>query len=61
MLVVLRGEVDPCEEIKRTIDVVASMSLQNDTVISCVFMDEDYYRRRNGPLLRNVRREGIRL
>lgn len=61
VLVVLKGEVDACAEIKRTIDIVAGMSLENDTVVSCVFMNDDYYRRRNGPFLRNVRREGVRL
>ena len=61
VLVVLSGEVNPGQEIDRTIDTVAEISLNNDAVVSCVFMDEDRYLHRNGPLLRNVRREGIRL
>ena len=61
VLVVLKGEVDVGVEIGRTSNVVAGLSLDNNVVISCVFLDEDYYRRRNGPLLRNIRREGVRL
>ena len=59
VLVVLNGEVDPCREIDRTIDEVVAVSLENDVVISCVFMDEHRFRHRNGPLLRNIRREGV--
>jgi len=59
VLVVLKGRVDATEEIERTLDVVADMSLTNNTVVSCVFMDEERFTRRAGPLLRNVRREGI--
>lgn len=61
VLVVLKGEVNACDEIDRTIDIVAGISLEHDTVVSCVFMDEDYYLHRSPPLLMNIRREGIRL
>jgi predicted nucleotidyltransferase len=59
VLVVLRGEVNPGEEIGRTGGIVAELSLENDAVISCIFMDEYRYHHRNGPLLRNIRKEGI--
>ncbi|MCX6345030.1 MAG: nucleotidyltransferase domain-containing protein [Armatimonadetes bacterium] len=59
VLVVLRGEVNPVTEIERTSALVSELSLRNDTLISCVFMDEDYFVKRNPPLLINVRREGI--
>jgi len=61
VLVVLREPVQPATEIARTGDIVAGLSLTHDVVISCVFMDENRYRTRAGPLLRNVRREGIRV
>jgi predicted nucleotidyltransferase len=61
VLVVLAGEVEPCEEIGRTLDDVAGLSLENDVVIACVFMDEQRFTTRNGPLLRNIRHEGIPL
>jgi hypothetical protein len=59
--VVLREPVQPATEIARTGDIVAGLALEHDVVISCVFMDENRYRTRAGPLLRNVRREGIRV
>ncbi len=59
LLVVLHGDVNPGEEIKRTGKIVAELSLENDVVISCVFMEESRYLHRNGPLLRNIRKEGI--
>lgn len=61
VLVVLQDPVQPGEEIKRTSDIVADLSLQHNEVISCVFMGEDRFKHRQGPLLRNVRREGIRI
>lgn len=59
VLVVLKGQVQIGEEIDRTIPIVADLSLQNDEVISCLFMDENRFTHYNGPLLRNIRREGI--
>jgi len=59
VLVVLSGEVRTGEEIERTADDVVGLALEHNVVIACVFMDEDRFTRRNGPLLRNVRREGV--
>lgn len=59
VLVVLKGPVSPGEEIARTGAAVAELSLQTNTVVTCVFMDEERYLHRSGPLLRNIRREGV--
>ena len=59
VLVVLGGEVNPGLEIRRTGEIVSEISLRHDVVISCVFLDEERFLHRNGPLLRNIRREGI--
>ena len=59
VLVVLQGPVNPGDEITRTGEVVADISLRFNEVISCVFMDEERFRHRHGPLLRNIRREGV--
>jgi len=59
VLVVLCGNVAPADEINRTSKVIADLSLQNDTVVSCAFMDEVRFTTRNGPFLRNIRREGV--
>lgn len=59
VLVVLRGKVRPGEEIERTSQLVADLSLKENLVISCLFMDEDRFLHRQGPLLRSIRKEGI--
>ena len=61
VLVVLKDPVCAGEEIDRTIDFVADLSLQHNEVISCAFIGEKRFKHRHGPLLRNVRREGIRI
>ena len=61
VLVVLKAPVQAGEEIDRTLQIVADLSLQNDEVISCLFMDEQRFTHYNGPLLRNIRKEGIAL
>ena len=59
VLVVLKPPVQAGEEIDRTLQIVADLSLQNDVVISCHFMNEERFTNYEGPLLRNIRREGI--
>jgi len=61
VLVVLSGEVDPCREIKRTIDGVVAVSSAYDEVVACCFVSEAEYAHERSPLLINVRRDGIRL
>ena len=61
LLVVLKPPVNAGEEIKGTGKMIAKLSLENDVVISCFFMDEGHYQTRNGALLRNIRREGVLL
>lgn len=59
VLVVLRGEVRPWEEISHTGDIVTELSLRHAVVVSCVFVSLDRYRVEQTPLLMNVRREGV--
>jgi len=59
VLVVLEGTVSPCDEIARTIDAVAGLSLEHDVVVSCVFVSDERFERERSPLLLNVRREGV--
>ena len=61
LLVVLEGPVDSGEEITRTGAMVTDLCLAYDVVIACVFMDKERFLHRQGPLLRNIRREGITL
>lgn len=59
VLVVLKGPVNPGEEIARTGAFLASLSLQNNKVVSCVFLSEERLHNERSPLLLNVRREGV--
>ncbi len=59
LLVVLEGDVSPCEEIARTADDVAKISLKHNVVLACVFVSQEQFEREQSPLLLNVRREGI--
>lgn len=59
VLVVLNGPVNAGEEIERTCGIVSDLCLENEVVISCVFMDRYRYENKRGPLLRNIRKEGV--
>jgi len=59
VLVVLKGPVRPSQEVRRTGGIVSSLSLEFDTDIQCLFMDEDHFRQGGEPLLDDVSREGI--
>jgi predicted nucleotidyltransferase len=59
VLVVLKGAVQGGEEIEYTGDIVTDLSLRYNTVISLRFMSDEHWAHREGPLLRNIRREGI--
>ena len=59
LFVVLKDPVNPCEEIIRVSEATSRMSLAYDTVISCLFMQEERYLHENSPLLLNIRREGL--
>jgi len=59
ILVVLEGTVNPGEEIENTGQIVADLSLENDVVISRLFISQDQFMNRATPLLRNIRKEGI--
>ena len=61
VMVVLKGPVNSYEEIERTGDAVSALCLKHEVVISCVFMDGERFETRQGPLLRNIRREGVRI
>lgn len=59
VLVVLSGPFKLGEEINRTGHIVADLSLKNDEVLSCLFMEKEHFFNRQGPLLRNIRKEGV--
>jgi len=60
-MAVLKGAVYPGEEIERTGDFVAELSLKYDTLISVIFRSEEAFYHAETPLLINVRREGVQV
>ena len=61
VLVVLKSPVNPGQEISRTSEITAALSLQYDEVISRTFISADHYATKRSPLLINVRREGVEI
>ena len=59
VMLVLRGRVEPGDEIQRTSALRSSLCLKHDAVISCVYVSETEYLTEMSPLLRNVHREGV--
>jgi uncharacterized protein len=59
VLLVIKGDFDYIDLLKRSDDLAASLSLENDVVISRAFVSEKDYKERQTPFLMNVRREGI--
>lgn len=61
VLIVLKGFVQAGAEIDRIGNVVTDLSLENDRLISCLFMSESRFNTHQSALLRNIRAEGISL
>jgi predicted nucleotidyltransferase len=59
VLIVLKGPVEPGKEIERNSHFLSALCLEHETLVSCIYMDEGRFLHRQGPLLRNIRREGV--
>jgi predicted nucleotidyltransferase len=59
LMLVLRGPVNPHEEIRRLSIFKAGLCLKYDAVVSCVYVSEAEYSQDGTPLMLNVRREGV--
>jgi predicted nucleotidyltransferase len=59
VLIVLKGEFNYWEASKRSSELVASLSLENDVVISRKFASEAVYANSKMPLYINARKEGV--
>ena len=59
VMIVLKGEFDYWEMDKRSLDLVANLSLENDVVISTKLASETRYTESKMPLYINVRKEGV--
>ncbi len=59
VLVVLKGSVEPSDEVSRCGVSRSQLCLKHDVLISCTYVSEDQRSREQSPLLLNIRREGI--
>jgi hypothetical protein len=59
VMVVLRGPVNPHEEIGGCRSSRRSCALKYEVVISCVYVSEERFSQDQSPLMLNVRREGV--
>lgn len=59
VLVVLKNDFDYSEMLRLSAELVASLSLENDVVISRAFATKANYEKLQIPFLMNVRREGV--
>jgi len=59
VMVVLNGDFNHRDVEKRSIDFVASLSLENDVVIMCKFISEKRYAESKMPFMLNVRKDAV--
>lgn len=57
--IILEDFSHACVEIERTGDIVSSLSLKFDTLISLVPIKEEDWRRRKTALISNIKRDGM--
>lgn len=59
ILIVLKDEFNYSEMLRLSSDLAASLSLENDVVISRAFVSRQDFEHRQTPFLMNVRREAV--
>ncbi len=59
LLVVIKHDIKPGEEIDRMIDIITEINLKHNVLLSVYPVSEKNYSILKSPLLMNVRREGI--
>jgi predicted nucleotidyltransferase len=57
--VVLSGDVEPCKEIDRMLDIITDMNLEHGALISVYPVSQEKYEHLNSPLIINLRKEGV--
>jgi len=59
VLVIINGEFDYSDLIKRTSSIVSDLSLEYDIAISRAFISKEHFEHDQDPFLLNVHREGV--
>jgi predicted nucleotidyltransferase len=61
ILVVLKDEVNPVEEIIRNSYLISEICLEYDALINCFYLSESELRHENKLLIKNIKKDGILL
>ena len=59
VMILLKDYKNYWDEIKRTSELIASVSLDYDLLVSRIIMSEEKWKRSNTPLLKNIHRDGL--
>jgi len=59
ILIILKDDFNYSKMLRLSSDLAASLSLENDVVISRAFVSKEQFEQRQTPFLMNVHREGI--
>jgi uncharacterized protein len=61
ILVVLKDDVNPVEEITKNSYLISEMCLKYETLINCLYLSESKLNQENKPLIKNIKKDGILL
>ncbi len=61
ILVVLKGEVNPVQEIKNNSNFISELCLKYDAVINCFYLPESRLNQEDDLFINNVKKDGILL
>ncbi|MBM3212863.1 hypothetical protein FJZ33_11630 [Candidatus Poribacteria bacterium] len=61
ILVIINGDFNYSDLIKRTSSIVSDLSLEYDVAISRGFMSKEHFEHDQNPFLLNIRSEGVRI
>lgn len=61
ILVVLKGEVNPVEEIMRNSYLISELCLEYNVLINCFYLSEAKLKEEDKPLIKNIKKDAILL
>ena len=59
--VILAGEVNPLEEIDRTVALISDLCVEHGWLVSLIFLAEKEYQQGGEPLIERLSRDGVSL
>ncbi len=61
ILVVLKGEVNPVEEIINNSYLISELCLEYNALINCFYLSETKFKEEDKPLIKNIKKDSILL